>query len=62
MAIKLMYIPNNDTQNYPFYRLKLFAEMLEQSIYESTKFTKDPKVVKPTNKENVIIKLWELVK
>ena len=27
MADKLMYIPNNDTQNYPFCRLKLVDEL-----------------------------------
>ena len=26
MADKLMYIPNDDTQNYPFYRLLLMVE------------------------------------
>ena len=29
MAYKLMYIPNDDTQNYPFCRLKLVVEMFE---------------------------------
>ena len=28
MADKMMYIPNNDTQNYPFYRLQLVVETL----------------------------------
>ena len=28
MADKLMYIPNDDTQNYPFCRLKLVVETL----------------------------------
>ena len=26
MADKLIYIPNDDTQNYPFYRLQLVFE------------------------------------
>ena len=29
MADKLIYIFNNDTQNYPFYRLKLVVETFE---------------------------------
>ena len=29
MANKLMYILNNDTQNYPFCRLKLVVEIFE---------------------------------
>ena len=31
MADKFMYIPNDDTQNYPFYRLKLVVETFEHS-------------------------------
>ncbi len=31
MADKLMYIPNDDTQNYPFSRLKLVVETLWHS-------------------------------
>ena len=26
MADKMMYIPKNDTQNYPFFRLQLVVE------------------------------------
>ena len=29
MADKLMYIPNDDTQNYPLCRLKLLVEKFE---------------------------------
>ena len=29
MADKLMYIPNDDTQNYPYSRLKLLVERFE---------------------------------
>ena len=29
MADKLMYIPNDDTQNFPFFILKLVVEMFE---------------------------------
>ena len=31
MADKLMYIPNEDTQNYPFYELKLMVKTFEHS-------------------------------
>ncbi len=31
MADKLMYIPNNDAQNYPLCRLKLMVETFEHS-------------------------------
>ena len=31
MADKLMYIPNDDTQNYPFCSLQLVAETFEHS-------------------------------
>ena len=31
MTDKLMYIPNDDTQNYPFCRLKLVVETFEHS-------------------------------
>ena len=31
MADKLVYIPNDDTQNFPFCRLKLVVEMFEHS-------------------------------
>ena len=44
MADKLLYIPDNDTQNYPFCRLKLVVETLKPPINEV------PKVVEPTNK------------
>ena len=29
--LKLMYIPNNDTRNYPFCKLKLVVEMFEHT-------------------------------
>ena len=57
MADKLMYIQNDDTQNYPFRRIKLVVEtlnLINQPI-------KVPKVVKPTNMIFVIIKLFGLV-
>ena len=49
MADKLMNILNNDTQNYPFSRLRLVVETFGQSRNQS-KLRKVPKVVRPTNK------------
>ena len=59
MVDKVMYIPNDNTQNYPFCGLQIVAE----TFGHSTKWTKQSKfkVVKPTNKKNVIVKLWGLV-
>ena len=55
MSYKLMYMPNNDAQNYPFYQLvvKTFAH----STYwtNQSKFNiKVPKIVKPMNKKTVL--------
>ena len=53
MANKSMYIPSNDTQNYPVYRLKLVIEMFGHS----TKWTNQSialKVVEPTNKKMIL--------
>ena len=47
IANKLMYIPNDDTQNYLFCSLKLVVEMFEH-VFEV------PKVVKPMNKKTLI--------
>ena len=55
MAGKLMYISNDDTQNYPFCRLQLVAEMFDTQINKPTN-KKVPKVVKPTNKKTL---LWD---
>ena len=45
-----MYIPNDETQNYPFCRLKLLKS-LDTQINESTNqsFIKVPKDVETTN-------------
>ena len=40
MAVKLMYINNVDTHNYPFCRLQLVVKTCEQY-----KLNEDPKVV-----------------
>ena len=46
MDNKLMYIPYEDTQNYPFCRLKLVAKMFEH-LTQWNKYIKDPKVIRP---------------
>ena len=46
MADKLRYIPNDDTQNYPFYGLNARTLYL---IDKLIKIQKVPKVLKPTN-------------
>ena len=53
MADKLMYIPNDDRQNYPFCRFKLVVETFDHSSQWTSylKFTKVPKVIKQTNKK-----------
>ena len=33
---KLMYIPNDDTQNYPYHRLQLMVEILDTQLNEPT--------------------------
>ena len=50
MADKLMYITNDDTQNYHFCRLQLVVEMigLLTKRTNQSKLIKVPKVVKPT--------------
>ena len=51
LADKLMYIPNDVTQNYPFCRLRLVVETFEHSTkwINQLKFNKVPKIVKPMN-------------
>ena len=43
MADKLMYISNDNTQNYPFCRVKLVVETLEQSTNHNS--LKSPKLL-----------------
>ena len=56
-----MYIPNNDTQNHIFYRLKLVVETFEHSSSWTNhlKYTKVPKVVKLTNKKMILKEFGE---
>ena len=46
MVYKLMYIPNDDTQNYPFCILQLVET-------NQSKLNKVTKVVRPTNKNTL---------
>ena len=52
MADKLLYIPFDDTQIYPFCILKLVVETFEHSTQPYQK--KVPKVVKPTNRKTLL--------
>ena len=56
MADNVMYIPNYDTRNNPLFKLKLVVETFEHSTKwtNESKFTKVPKVVKPTNKKTLL--------
>ena len=56
MTDKFMYIPIDDTQTYPFYRLKLVVKTFRHLIKwtNQPKFNKDAKVVKPTYKETLL--------
>ena len=51
MADKLNYIPNDDTQNYPSFRLQLEVQIFGHSNQNSIKV---PKVVKPINKKPLL--------
>ena len=42
MTDKLMYIPNDNTQNYQFCRLELVVETKNESVWK-WKFTEGPK-------------------
>ena len=57
MADKLIYIPNVDTQYYPFCRLKLEVETFVHSTSNkpiNSNPIKVPKVVKPSNKKTLM--------
>ena len=45
MADELMYIPNDDTQSSPFYRLQLVVKTLDNQLNE---------VVQPTNRKTLL--------
>ena len=54
MADKIMYFPNNDTQNYPFYKsgVEMFKHSTNQPTNQNCKSI--PKAVKPTNKKTLL--------
>ena len=52
IADKLMYIPSNDTQNYPFCRLQLVVETFNEPTNQNS--IKVPKVIKLTNKKTLL--------
>ena len=53
MDDKLMYIPNDDAQNYLLCRFKLAVEKFGHVMNQPKKFKKIPKVVESTNKETL---------
>ena len=53
MAGKLMYVSDDDTQNYPFCKLQLVVQTVEHSTKWSNQ-SKVPKVVKLTNKKTLL--------
>ena len=57
MANKLMYISNDDTQNYPY--LQLVVKTIGHPNNEIK--NQVSKVVEPMNKNIRIIKLWGLI-
>ena len=52
MADKLMYIPNDNKQNYPFCRLQLVVETFGHPGIQNS--FKVPKVVKPTKTKSLL--------
>ena len=56
IADKLMYIPNHDTQNYPFYRsyLHMNTQLNDPTNQNSIKV---PKVIKPTKRKHLGIRV-----
>ena len=64
MANRLIYIPNDYTQNYFFCRLQLVVETFGHSTYEPTNQNsmKVPKVVETTNKITLLKTLDTRVK
>ena len=56
MADRLMYIFNDETQNYSFYISQLVVETFEHSTYltNQSKFIESPQVDKPTKKKTLL--------
>ena len=55
-----MYIPNDDTQNYPFFKLHFVVETFA-SNKETNQNSISPKGCQANEKANVIKRLWGLV-
>ena len=55
MAEELMYIPNANTQNWPFFKLQLVIETFGHSTNKPTNQNsiKVPQIVMPTNKKTL---------
>ncbi len=53
MADKLMYIPNDDAHNYPFYKIQLVVETFAYLMNQLIK-------VQANNLKKVTKKLWGL--
>ena len=53
---RTMYLPYDDTQNYPIYNVKLVVETFKYStlLTNQSKFTQVPKVINPTNKQALL--------
>ncbi len=62
MAGNLMFIPNDDTQNYPFCRLQLVVKTFEHSSAWNNQNGKSPKFLGLQRKKTVLIEVWELAK
>ena len=54
MADKLIYIPNDDTQNYPLCRLQFVVETLATQLNLPNKSIKVTKICKLTNKKTLL--------
>ena len=62
MTVKFMDIPNDETQNYPFSCLQLVVETFEHSRDKlSNQNSVKDNNFKPTNKKDLLKKLWGLV-
>ena len=59
MADKLMYIHNDNTQNYPFCRLKFVVETFE--VKETIEIHYSPQSYYANEWEEGIIQLWGLM-
>ena len=54
MAVRLMYISNDDTQNYPYCRLQLLLKRLGLNAQINQNLLIVPKVFNSTNKKTLL--------